>query len=123
MKKLKIGMITLIMIIVNMVWAQNQQSSQTAEVRATERSNKLKENLGLSADQQKSVYNFCLQRAQQEDADRAKNQGNKDAMRSARKQNEQNFETNLYKVLTPDQKTKFEQMKQQRMGKGGHSQE
>ena len=123
MKKLKIGMITLIMIIGNMVWAQNQQSSQTAEVRATERSNKLKENLGLSADQQKSVYNFCLQRAQQEDADRAKNQGNKDAMRSARKQNEQNFETNLYKVLTPDQKTKFEQMKQQRMGKGGHSQE
>ena len=46
-------------------------------------------------------------------------------MRNARKQNEQNFETNLAKVLTADQKTKYEQMKQEqkekRKEKDGHS--
>jgi Ni/Co efflux regulator RcnB len=118
MKKLKIGMVALLMIVGSMAWAQNSANSQnqkaakTAEERATAHSNKLTKDLGLSQEQQKSVYTLCLQRAQQEDADRAKFQNDKEGMRNARKQNEGNFETNLAKVLTADQKTKFEQMKQ-----------
>lgn len=116
MKNLKIGMIALLMIVGNFIFAQNHQPKPATE-RATERSNNLKEKLGLNADQQKSVYDLCLQRAQQEDADRAKLQGNREAMQAARKQNEQNFESKLFQVITPDQKAKFEQMKQQRMEK------
>ena len=118
MKKLKIGMVALLMIVGSMAWAQssansqNQKAAKTAEERATEHSNKLTKDLGLSQEQQKSVYSLCLQRAQQEDADRAKFQNDKEGMKNARKQNEGNFETNLAKVLTADQKTKFEQMKQ-----------
>ena len=119
MKNFKIGMIALLMLIGNLAGAQ--QSTQTPEERATARSTKLTQNLGLTADQQKSVYDYCLQRAQQADADRTKYQGNKEAMRNARKQNEANFETNLYTILTADQKSKFEQMKQQRKNKGGNS--
>jgi len=130
MKKLKIGMVALLMVIGNMAWAhrsaspKNQQASKTPEERAAAHSKRLTEKLGLNPDQQKSIYDFCLQRAQQEDADRAKFQNDKEGMRNARKQNEQNFETNLAKVLTADQKTKYEQMKQEqkekRKEKGGN---
>ena len=119
MKNLKIGMIALFILVGNILMAQSPQMAKPAQERATEHSNRLKDKLGLNPDQQKNVYDLCLQRAQQEDADRAKFKGDKEAMRSARKQNEQNFETGLFKILTPDQKTKYDQMKEQRMEKGG----
>src|ERR1035437_5836128 len=108
MKKLKIGTVALLMVVGSMAWAspQNQQASKTPVKRATAHSKRLTEQLALNPDQQKSIYDFCLQRAQQEDADRAKFQSDKEGMKNARKQNEQNFETNLAKVLTADQKTK-----------------
>ena len=123
MRKLKFGMVVILMIVGSMAWAQNsatqqnQQAPKTAEEKATSHSNKLTKELGLTADQQKSVYNFCLQRAKQEDADRAKFLNNKEGMKNARKQNEQTFETNMATVLTADQKTKFEQMKQEQREK------
>jgi len=123
MRKLKFGMVVILMIVGSMAWAQNsatqqnQQAPKTAEEKATSHNDKLTKELGLTADQQKSVYNFCLQRAKQEDADRAKFLNNKEGMKNARKQNEQTFETNMATVLTADQKTKFEQMKQEQKEK------
>jgi hypothetical protein len=130
MKKLKIGIVALLMVaglcpfgIGSMAWAhrsasqQNQQASKTPDERAAAHSKRLTEKLGLNPDQQKSIYDFCVQRAQQEDADRAKFQNDKEGIRNARKQNEQNFENNLSKVLTADQKTKYEQMKQEQKEK------
>ncbi|MFI5220767.1 MAG: hypothetical protein ACHQK8_00470 [Bacteroidia bacterium] len=121
MKNLKIVFVALLTIAGNMGMAQApyQQTAKTAEKRATEHSNHLKVKLGLTPDQQKNVYDLCLQRTQQEDADRAKFNGDRKALRSARMQNEQNFEASLFKVLTPDQKAKFEQMKEQRKEKRG----
>ena len=122
MKTLKIGILALLMSIGNFVFAQ-QQGGKTAEERATAHSQKLTQELGLNADQQKSTYTACLTRAQQMEADRAKNQGDRDAMRAGRKQIEQTFETSMGQILTPEQKTKWEQIKAdekaKRQGGGG----
>jgi hypothetical protein len=123
MRKFKIGMVAILMVVGSMAWAQNsatpqnQQVSKTPAERAAVHSKKLTEELGLNPDQQKNIYNFCLQRAQQEDADRTKFQNDKEGLKTARKQNEQNFETNLATVLNADQKTKYEQMKQEKREK------
>ena len=119
MKTLKIGILALFLAFGNLVWAQqagssqNQNASKTPEERATMHSKKLAQQLGLTADQEKSVYNYALQQAQQQDADRAKFSGDREAMRSARKQSSQTFETNVGQILTADQKTKYEQIKQE----------
>src|SRR6202012_4865502 len=107
---LKIGVIALLMMIGNFTWAQ-QQSPKTADERATTRSKKLAQQLGLTADQEKSVYTLALQQAQQQDADRTKYQGDREGMRNARKANMETFDTGLNKILTADQKTKYEQYK------------
>jgi protein CpxP len=123
MKSLKTGMLALLMLVGNFVWAQ-QKESKTPEQRATEHSQKLTQQLGLSADQQKTVYAACLQRAQQMEADRAKNQGDRAAMKAAREQSNQTFDASMDKILTADQKTKYEQIKQDEQAKrqqgGGH---
>jgi periplasmic protein CpxP/Spy len=113
MKTLKISMLALLMVIGNIVFAQQGGGNKTAEERATAHSQKLTQQLGLSADQQKSVYAACLTRAQQMDADRAQNQGNREAMKAGRQQINQTFETSMGQVLTPEQKTKWEQIKQE----------
>ena len=119
MKTLKIGMLALFIVLGNIVWAQqpspsqNQGTPKSPEERATMRSKKLTQQLGLSADQEKSVYNYALQQAQQQDADRAKFDGDREAMRNARKQGSHTFETNVGQVLNADQKTKYEQLKQE----------
>jgi protein CpxP len=118
MKTLKIGILALFMAFGNLVWAQqpasqNQNASKTPEERATMHSKKLTQQLSLTADQEKSVYNYALQQAQQQDADRAKFNGDREGMRNARKQSMQTFETNVGQVLTADQKTKYEQLKQE----------
>jgi Spy/CpxP family protein refolding chaperone len=45
------------------------------------------------------------------DADRAKNQGNREAMKAGRQQINQTFEVSMGQILTPEQKTKWEQIK------------
>lgn len=111
MKTLKISMLALLLAIGNYVFAQPQGGGKTAEERATSHSQKLTQQLGLSADQQKSAYAACLTRAQQMDADRVKFQGDREGMRASRKQTNQTFETSLGQILTPEQKTKWEQIK------------
>ncbi len=115
MKSLKTIALALLMVVANFAWAQ--QNSKTVEERATEHSQKLTQQLNLTADQQKTVYAACLQRAQQNDADKAKNEGNREGMKAAREQNNQTFEASLNKILTPDQKTQYEKFKQDEKAK------
>lgn len=128
MKTLKIGILSLALAFAGLASAQqspsspsspsqNQAPTKTPEERATGHSKRLTKELGLTADQEKSVYNFCLQHAQTQDADRIKYQNDKEAMRNAHKQNNQTFDTNMGTVLTPDQKTKFEQIRQEEKAK------
>jgi protein CpxP len=116
MKSLKIGLLTLFMVIGNLVLAQ-QQDNKTPEERATAHSKKLTQDLGLTADQEKNVYTACLAHAQQMDADRTKYKGDREAMKTARQQNNQTLDASLGKILTADQKTKYEQMKQDEKAK------
>ena len=85
---------------------------KTPEERATAHTKILTQKLGLNADQQKSVHEFCLKRAQQDDADKIKFKTDKDGMKNARRLNGETFEKNIDTLLTPDQKTKYEQYKQ-----------
>ncbi|HKC67056.1 MAG TPA: hypothetical protein VKG26_02420 [Bacteroidia bacterium] len=118
MKSLKIAALSLFMLVANFTWAQqNNQNSKTPEERATEHSTMLTQKLGLSADQQKSVYTACLQRAQQNEADRTKYQGDREGMRAARKQSNDAFDASMDKILTADQKTKYQQLKQEEEAK------
>ena len=110
MKTLKMSMLALLMLVGNFVWAQ-QPAQKTAEERATNHSKRMTSQLGLSADQSKSVYSLALTHAQQQDADRAKYQNDREGMKNARKQNMDTFEAGLAKVLTADQMTKYNQMK------------
>ncbi len=103
-------MLALLMLVGNFVWAQ-QQTPKTPEERAANQTKRLTENLGLNTDQNKSVYSLALAHAQQQDADRAKYQNDREGMRNARKQNMDTFEAGLAKVLTADQMTKYNQMK------------
>jgi len=110
MKTLKMSMLALLMLVGNFIWAQ-QGSPKTAEERATNQSKKMTTELGLNADQSKSVYSLALTHAQQQDADRAKYKDDREGMKNARKQNMDTFEAGLAKVLTADQMTKYNQMK------------
>lgn len=112
MKTLKIGILALLLLIGTFAKAQ-QSDAKSPEARATAQTQKLVQQLGLSADQEKSVYTLCLQHAQQQAADRTKYEGDREGMRNARKQNSETLDANLGKVLTADQKTKYEQLKQE----------
>ena len=110
MKTLKISMLALLLLIVNFAFAQ-QNPPKTPEDRANNQTKNLTEKLGLSADQQKSVYTIALQHAQQQNADRTKYQGDREGMRNARKQNMDTYDAGLSKILTTDQMTKYNQLK------------
>jgi len=121
MKTLAIAIFTLLISFSHVAKAQQQRSNENAnktpEERATMHSKKLTEQLGLSADQEKSIYTYCLQHAQQQDADRAKFQGDREAMKNAHMQNRQNLDTNIEGILTSDQKTKYAQIKEEEKAK------
>jgi protein CpxP len=117
METLKIGIVALMMGLSSFVHAQqggpaqSQNANKTPEERATMRSTRLTKQLGLTADQERSVYSLCLQHAQQQDANRTKFQEDRNAMRAAQQQNNEVFEQSIDKLLTAEQKTKYEQMK------------
>lgn len=119
MKTLKIGIAAMILLFSSFIQAQqpNQNAGRTPEEKAKMHSKKLVEQLGLTADQEQSIYTYCLQHAQQQDADRAKYQGDREAMKNAHMQNNQNFDSNIEKILTADQKTKYAQIKQEEKAK------
>jgi protein CpxP len=119
MKTLKIGIVALVLLFSNFIQAQqpNQNANRTPEERAKMHSKKLTEQLGLTADQEQNIYTYCLQHAQQQEADRAKYKGDREAMKNAHMQNNQNFDANIEKILTADQKTKYAQIKQEEKAK------
>jgi protein CpxP len=119
MKTLKIGIVAIIFLFGGFIQAQqpNQNAGKTVEEKAKMHSQKLVQQLGLTADQEQSIYTHCLQHAQQQDADRAKYQGDREAMKNAHMLNKQNFDSNIEKILTPDQKAKYAQIKQEEKAK------
>jgi len=120
MKTLKITVLALFMAATNLVCAQGMgERGKGAEEKASAETKELTEKLGLNADQQKTVSTAALTRAKQVEADREKYKGDREGMKAARKTNNDTFESSVKTVLTPDQKTKYEQILKDKAEKRG----
>ena len=116
MKTLKITAFALFMAATNLVCAQEFEGKSAVE-KAKIETQELKEKLNLTPDQEKVVSAAALTRAKQIEADREKYKGDREGMKTARKQNNETFESSLKGVLTPEQKTKYEQTLKERFEK------
>ena len=111
MKTLKITAVALFMAITNLVCAQGMEvKAKTAEEKASFETKELAEKLGLNADQQKTVSTAALTRIKEIATNKEKYKDDKEGFKTARKQSNQAFETSVKSILTPEQKTKYEQM-------------
>jgi hypothetical protein len=105
MKSLKITVLALFMLMVNLACAQ--KATKTAEEIATEKTEQLTNQLGLSAEQKKEAYQAYLQNAQQMEATRAKYQKNVTSIREADQQNNKILSESINKILTEKQKAEY----------------
>ena len=110
MRPLQILALALFLLIGNFARAQQR----TPECRANNQAKSLMEKLGLSAEQEKKVYTLALQNVQQQDADRIKYQDDQESLMHARKQNMDNYDAALSKILTREQLAKYNQLKAER---------
>jgi Spy/CpxP family protein refolding chaperone len=90
-----------------------QKESLTPEQRAERITTKMTEELGLTEDQKKKVYQINLENAQKREVQRAAMEEERKAKRTemqaqAKAQNEQ-----IEAILTPEQKTKWEEVKKE----------
>ena len=92
-------------------FAQAQQ--KTPEDRANNQAKNLMEKLGLTVNQEKEIYALALKNVRQQDADRVKYQNDKESMMHAIKQNMNNYDAGLSKILTTEQLAKYNQLKEE----------
>lgn len=95
-------------------YAQRDNSKLTAEARAENQTKSLTESLALTAEQQKQVYTLNLTRAQKMDEMR----NAQDADRSKMRESMEVFNTELQKVLTPEQQEKYKTVMEERRKNG-----
>lgn len=115
----------LLLVFAGTMYAQQEQQApppppkdrpaKTAEQRATDLSNRLEKDLGLSADQKQKVHDLALTKEQKMDALEEKYKGqDRQVWAADRKQVHVDFREGMKKVLTADQFTKWEAMKKDR---------
>jgi Spy/CpxP family protein refolding chaperone len=99
--------------------AQNNPNNnkRTAEERATRATRMMTANLQLSHEQQSQIHPVLLERERNKDAAREKNSGNREAMRSAVRQVNDNADENLKKVLTEEQFEKLQTLREEQRQK------
>lgn len=113
---MKRGIIAIIMAFVSFTaFAQRDMAKMTPEARAENQTKNLTETLGLSADQQKQVYTLNLARAQKMEEMR----NSQDTDRSKMRESMEAFNTDLQKVLTPEQQEKYKTAMEERRKNGG----
>ena len=108
-----------------------QKTKQTPEEKAKKITQEMTSQLGLSQTQQQQIYNLNLSKITQTSAIKTKYNGDMNAAKSELKPINEQYKTNLNSILTPDQATKWEQIKQQQKqehqqqkqsnGKGGNN--
>lgn len=93
----------------------------TPEEMATRQSQRMTQELGLSADQTAKVQQILLARGQEMQAMRgqARDAGNRDQLREQMQANRAKYEAQFKDVLSADQYTKFTAMQADRMNRGG----
>jgi hypothetical protein len=115
MKTLKITAIALFMVVTNALCAQSEVKELSIEERVKAETTELVNKLNLTPAQEKTVSNAALDRAKQMEADKEKYKGDKEGLKTARKTSNTTFETSVKNLLTPDQKTKYEQMLKEKL--------
>ena len=88
------------------VFAQRQAADMTPEQRAENQTKTLKENLNLTDDQQKQVYDLSLARAKKMQELRAAQNADRSEMRASM----ETFNTEIAKILTVEQQEKYKTM-------------
>jgi Spy/CpxP family protein refolding chaperone len=113
---MKRGIIAIMMVFASMTaFAQRDMAKMTPEARAENQTKTLTENLKLTEEQQKKVYNLNLSRAQKMEEMRK----SKDADRTKMKESMEAYNTELSKVLTPEQQEKYKTAMKERRTDGG----
>jgi periplasmic protein CpxP/Spy len=97
------------------VFAQRPDANATPEERAKTQTASLTESLKLTEDQQKQVYSLNLDRAKKMQEMRASQNGDRTQMRESMEK----FNTDLAKVLTPEQQEKYKKIMEERRGNRG----
>lgn len=93
-----------------------QGSPDEMAKRQTER---LTQELGLTADQAPKVQQIMLARGQEMQAMRGQGDGNRDQMREQMQASRAKYDGQFKAVLTPDQYTKYATIQAERMNRGG----
>jgi len=103
--------VAMFMFVSNVIFAQGLLSKiESAEEQAKVTSSELGTKLGLNDTQKKAVYDAALTRAKTTAENNKTYSKDKTALEAANKKVNDTYETNVTKVLTPDQKTKYEQL-------------
>ncbi|MHA4742104.1 DUF4890 domain-containing protein [Dyadobacter sp. MSC1_007] len=97
-------------------FAQRQGGNMTPEARAENQTKTLTENLKLSEEQQKQVYNLSLTRAQKMQEMRDAQNMDREKMRASM----ETFNTELGKILTVEQQEKYKTMLEDRRNNRGN---
>lgn len=93
---------------------------KTPEQVATKKADKLKKELGLSDDQRTKVYNAILERQTKVAEVKKLHTADKKSAREAIKPLNEACDTAIKNALTPEQQTKWEQMKKDQKAKHQH---
>lgn len=96
-------------------FAQRPDNNATPEQRAERQTTRLTESLKLTEDQKKQVYALNLDRAKEMDALRGAENPDREKMRASMDK----FNTDLAKVLTPEQQEKYKELAAEMRNRGG----
>lgn len=107
-----------VIVSISLSFAQNPgKGNKTPEQRATNRSEMLAKKLVLTAEQKQSMYTLILDRINKAEPIRAKYAADKKGMHKELKPIMEEFNTKVKALLTPEQLTKWEQIKAEQKGK------
>ena len=96
-------------------FAQRPDNNMSVEKRAENQTKMMTDSLKLTADQQKQIYTLNLDRAKQMEEMRS----SANADRSKMRESMATFNTEVTKVLTPEQQEKYKAMMEARRNRGG----
>ena len=107
-----------LVVAISLSFAQNaNNAAKSPEQKATKRSEILTQKLGLSPEQKQSVYNLILDKTTKVEAIKAKYTSNKKGMGKELKPLRDNFDAQMKAILTPDQASKWAQLKAEQKAK------
>lgn len=103
-------------------FAQHKKEAKTAEEKATHRTEKLTKELSLSADQATKVKALLIQQDEQVQAIKTKhaNDTDKTALKQELQTTREQNEAALKQILSPEQITKYEQLKAEKKEEHQH---